>query len=179
MINPWLCIAYASGQDGWSFVPITYTRLTHNQLEMCGCVFSNVATDDLLLKHQTISTHTADEIIFVLDQFHWTFYLGLNLLTIEVLQYLTMPKQPYWMKGKSGFEICEKKKNIDKHMSNIRQYNICPVSYRNTKRTWSWGVDNMATKCEVNGKCSSTIPCGDHLLQGWGLLSQSSVPLFS
>ena len=34
--------------------------LTHKQLEKHGCVRSNVATDALVLKHQGISTHSAD-----------------------------------------------------------------------------------------------------------------------
>ena len=34
------------------------------------CVFSSVATDALVLKNRVISTHSAYEIYFVLDQFH-------------------------------------------------------------------------------------------------------------
>ena len=45
------------------------TRLTLKQLERREGAFSNVATDALVLKHQTISTHSADEIFIVLDQF--------------------------------------------------------------------------------------------------------------
>ena len=56
--------------------------LTPKQLETHECVFSNVATDGLVLKHQTISTHSADEIIFVLEQFH-TEILYLNWTTQE------------------------------------------------------------------------------------------------
>ena len=40
--------------------------LTHKQLEMHGCICSNVAVDALVLKHQAISTHNADK--FVLYQ---------------------------------------------------------------------------------------------------------------
>ena len=34
--------------------------LTHKQLQMLGCLLSTVATDVLVLKHQAISTHSAD-----------------------------------------------------------------------------------------------------------------------
>ena len=48
------------------------------QLETHECVFSNVATGALVLKHQTISTHSADEIIFVLEQFHTEIFIVNN-----------------------------------------------------------------------------------------------------
>ena len=44
--------------------------LTPKQLETHGCVISNVATGALVLKQETISAHSADKIIIVLDQFH-------------------------------------------------------------------------------------------------------------
>ena len=45
-----------------SFLTIVVLNLllTPKQLEMHGCVLSSVATDDLVLKHQAISTHSAD-----------------------------------------------------------------------------------------------------------------------
>ena len=46
-----------------------YHELSLKELEMCGCVPSAVATDDLVLKHQAISIHSADQISIVLDQF--------------------------------------------------------------------------------------------------------------
>ena len=49
---------------------IFYHVLIHKQLEMHGCVLSTVATDALVLKHQAISIHIADEILILLDQFH-------------------------------------------------------------------------------------------------------------
>ena len=36
------------------------TALTRKQLEMHGCILSTVATDVLVLKHQAISTDSAD-----------------------------------------------------------------------------------------------------------------------
>ena len=36
---------------------------------MNGCILSTVATDALVLKHQAISIHSADEIFIVLDPF--------------------------------------------------------------------------------------------------------------
>ena len=42
----------------------------HKKLEKHGCILSNVATDALVLKHQVISTHNANKIVKVLDQFH-------------------------------------------------------------------------------------------------------------
>ena len=40
------------------------------KLQTHGCVISTVATDDLVLKHQVISIHSADCIFTVLDRFH-------------------------------------------------------------------------------------------------------------
>ena len=48
--------------------------LTHKQLEMHQCVLSTVATDDLVLKHQAISIHSADSILNVLDPFQAEIY---------------------------------------------------------------------------------------------------------
>ena len=44
-------------------------HLTPKELEMHGCIFSHVAADILVLKHQTISTHITDKVIIALDQF--------------------------------------------------------------------------------------------------------------
>ena len=44
--------------------------LTHKHLETHGCVFWNVATDALVIKHQAVSIHSADEIVSVWDQSH-------------------------------------------------------------------------------------------------------------
>ena len=46
------------------------SHLTHKQLETHGCVFSSVAADALVLKHQAISIHSADLMFIVLWQFH-------------------------------------------------------------------------------------------------------------
>ena len=46
------------------------TGLTPKQLETHGCLLSAGATDAVVLKHQVISTHSADKILIVLDQFH-------------------------------------------------------------------------------------------------------------
>ena len=46
------------------------SELTPKQLEMHACLFSNVATDAMVLKHQAIRTHSADKISIVLDKFH-------------------------------------------------------------------------------------------------------------
>ena len=51
-------------QDGCTQQMIS---LTPKQLEMHGCLLSTVATDALVLKHQTISNHSADKICIVLD----------------------------------------------------------------------------------------------------------------
>ena len=34
------------------------------------CIFSSVSTTALVLKHQAISSHSADKMFIVLDQFH-------------------------------------------------------------------------------------------------------------
>ena len=44
--------------DAWSWTSTVH--LTHKQLEMYGCILSTVATDALVLKHQVISSHSAD-----------------------------------------------------------------------------------------------------------------------
>ena len=48
--------------------------LTPKQLETHGCLLSTVATDALVLKHQTINNHSADKICIVLDQFYTKIY---------------------------------------------------------------------------------------------------------
>ena len=44
--------------------------LTHKQLKMYDCELNTVATDALVLKHQTISIHNDDLISIALDQLH-------------------------------------------------------------------------------------------------------------
>ena len=39
--------------------------LTHKQLEKHGCIINTVATDNLVLKHQAISIHSADKTFLV------------------------------------------------------------------------------------------------------------------
>ena len=41
--------------------------LTHKQLEMHGCIICSVATAALVLKHQVIGSHSADNILI-----YWT-----------------------------------------------------------------------------------------------------------
>ena len=48
---------------------VQYIQLIHKQLEIYGCVFSTVFTDALVLKHQAISTHSADYVFILLVQF--------------------------------------------------------------------------------------------------------------
>ena len=54
--------------DNGSKVPVVAT-LTHKQLEIHGCILNTVATDGLVLKHQAISSHIADQISHILDWF--------------------------------------------------------------------------------------------------------------
>ena len=44
--------------------------LTLEQLEMHECIFSTVATDVLVLKHQAISIHSVDQLFIVLELFY-------------------------------------------------------------------------------------------------------------
>ena len=44
--------------------------LTHKHMEIHVYKLSTVAIDALVLKHQTISTHSADQICIAFDQFH-------------------------------------------------------------------------------------------------------------
>ena len=41
--------------------------IIHKQLEMHGCMLSNIATDARVLKHQAISVHSAEWILIILD----------------------------------------------------------------------------------------------------------------
>ena len=43
---------------------------TYKQIEIPQCIYSIVATDALVPKHQAISIHSAGLIFIVLDQFH-------------------------------------------------------------------------------------------------------------
>ena len=72
---------------------LKYQSLTHEELERHPCVFSTVATDALVLKHQAISIHCADYIFIVLNQFptkKFTFMVNniwkLNNIFIEMIQ---------------------------------------------------------------------------------------------
>ena len=44
-------------------------ELTHRDLIMHGYLISTVATDALVLKHQDISSHSADEVYIVFDHY--------------------------------------------------------------------------------------------------------------
>ena len=46
-----------------------YVSLTHKQLETYGRVLSTVAIDALVLKHQAISIHSAEQTSIALDRF--------------------------------------------------------------------------------------------------------------
>ena len=54
----------------WNSVNNIKSLSIHKQLEMHGFLLSTVATDVLLLKHQAINIHCADQLFIVLDQFH-------------------------------------------------------------------------------------------------------------
>ena len=49
--------------------------MTLKQQETHECIRSTVATDALVLKHQAISTHSADDVLNVLGQFHTKIYI--------------------------------------------------------------------------------------------------------
>ena len=51
---------------------LVLSRLTHKQLETQVCLISTVTTAALVLKHKAISSHSADYILIVSDQFHTT-----------------------------------------------------------------------------------------------------------
>ena len=44
----------------WQYKKLIQNTWTHEWLETNGCIISTVATDALVLKHQDISTHSAD-----------------------------------------------------------------------------------------------------------------------
>ena len=52
---------------------LSYSWLTHKQLEMYGCVLTDVATDALVLQHQDIRIPSVDQIFIVVDQFQTKF----------------------------------------------------------------------------------------------------------
>ena len=49
---------------------LALNMLTHKQLEQHGCIPSTLATDALVLKHQAIITHSADEY-----SLHWNNFM--------------------------------------------------------------------------------------------------------
>ena len=55
----------AQNENGYS---VRFLTLKH--WEMHACLLNTVATDAMVLKHQAISSHSADEISIVLGQFH-------------------------------------------------------------------------------------------------------------
>ena len=63
-------IQYSADLAQWQNIGNLNMNLTHTQLEMHGVIINTVATDVLVLKHQAMSSHNADRIFIVLDQFH-------------------------------------------------------------------------------------------------------------
>ena len=51
-------------------LPLDIVCLTSKHRETHACVVSTVVTDALVLKHQAISIHNANQTLIVLDQFH-------------------------------------------------------------------------------------------------------------
>ena len=73
--------------------------LTLKHQETQGCVVSTVATDTLVLKHQAISIHNADETFIVLDKFH-----------IKILHIRWTPSEneiTFWKKWPSHIRVNE------------------------------------------------------------------------
>ena len=64
-----ICLWYNWGQNDLFKIRPAKTLLTQEKLGMHGRIFSTVATDALVLKHQAISIHSADLIFIVLDRF--------------------------------------------------------------------------------------------------------------
>ena len=54
----------------WQAICSGANVLTHKWLEMHGCVINTVATDGLVLMHQAIRIHSADQVPIVSDQLH-------------------------------------------------------------------------------------------------------------
>ena len=63
---------FAITVNRWGVPDLMLEYVAPKQLETYGCVFSIVATDALVLEHQGISIHSADEIFITLDQFNTT-----------------------------------------------------------------------------------------------------------
>ena len=83
--------------------------VNHIQLEMNTWVhaeiLSTVGTDALVLKHQGISIHSADNIFLVLDQFHTKI---LHLQSKNVIKwYHVLKKWPSCLRVKSSFNFCQ------------------------------------------------------------------------
>ena len=57
------------------YAALGWDELTPKQLEMDWGVLSTVSSDALVLKHQTISVHSADKTFIALDQFHTQNYI--------------------------------------------------------------------------------------------------------
>ena len=50
-------------------------ELTHKHMEMHGCILSTVVDDALVPKHQTICTHSADQIYIAFNKFYKKYYI--------------------------------------------------------------------------------------------------------
>ena len=71
-------VACLSKPDGHQFYPCAFmwinASLSH-KLKTHMFVLSTVVIDDLVLKHQTISTHSTDQICIVYDHFYKKYYI--------------------------------------------------------------------------------------------------------
>ena len=88
---------------GWEihifFSELCHLCLTHKWLEKHDWVFCTVATDVLVLKHQSISIHSADWTIIALDQFH-TEILQLQQTILENDEITFWKKIPCYLRVK-------------------------------------------------------------------------------
>ena len=82
----------ASNTASWvsGFVKKKFKRfflccITHKQMWMHWCILNTVAADALVLKQQTISIHSAEKILIVLDQFQGITFIVNNIRKYKII----------------------------------------------------------------------------------------------
>ena len=122
------------------------TTLTHKHLEALECLLSNLATETLVLRSQSISTHSTDQISIVLDQIQ---YIPRNMHTVFAL--LCFVVVIHWLifPYPSGL--------LHWHCGNLT---IAPVPAK--QPWWIWintSCEFIMNDCITTTKQSTTKPC--------------------
>ena len=76
---------------------LSYSWLTHKQLEMYGCALSDVATDAQVLQHQDIRIPSVDQIFIVVDQFQTKIWYKKITLEYKTIFLKSKKILAYWV----------------------------------------------------------------------------------